>query len=762
MDRILSRERENLCIQEQPPACTAACPIHVNARGMIAAVAKQNFAEGLGVLARTVPFPRIISRICDEPCKTVCKRNEVGEGIEIRALEQACVDYCDKAPKKTILPPKKEKRVAVVGGSLSGLTVAFDLAQKGYPVAIFESGDRLGGKIGAYDESQLPRHLIEADFSSLREMGVEVFFNVTVIDAADITCDELLTDYDAVHIGTAMQKCTQREVQVDPDTYATSRGKLFGGVDNPSSPIAMVLQGRVAAISIDRYLQGASMSAGRDQLGSRETLLYTNVEGIKPLTAIPLDDIYTGYSKEDAVREAERCLQCQCLECVKKCEYLSHYGGYPKKYIREIYNNDSIVMGIHYANKMINSCALCGLCQFLCPNDLNMGEVCLEARRKMVAKGKMPLSAHDFALRDMEFSTSEPCTLAHHQPGFDQSRYLFFPGCQLSASAPEHVMKAYAFLRERLPGGVGILLNCCGVPAEWAGRQELFVQTLDGVRAEWRRMGEPTVIVACSTCHQVFKENCPDMVVESLWTVMDRVGLPETTGSLSERTVCIQDPCTARGEYATQNSVRSLLGKLGIRIEETESSKEQTTCCGYGGLMSFANPEIAEKVVRRRIDESGADLVAYCAMCRDNFAARGKRTFHLLDLIWGADGDAAERSAPDYSSRRENRSRVKNRLLQEVWNETMPEEMERMRIEIPQTMRKLMEQRMILVDDVKQVIRHAEETGEKMLDQESGRWVAHFRPGCVTYWVEYSAESSGIFVHNAYSHRMLVVEEAGS
>ena len=65
MDRIFSRERENLCIQEQPPACTAACPIHVNARGMIAAVAKQNFAEGLGVLARTVPFPRIISRICD-------------------------------------------------------------------------------------------------------------------------------------------------------------------------------------------------------------------------------------------------------------------------------------------------------------------------------------------------------------------------------------------------------------------------------------------------------------------------------------------------------------------------------------------------------------------------------------------------------------------------------------------------------------------------------------------------------------------------
>jgi glutamate synthase (NADPH) small chain len=35
MDRQKVRERENQCIQEQPPTCTAACPIHVDARGMI-------------------------------------------------------------------------------------------------------------------------------------------------------------------------------------------------------------------------------------------------------------------------------------------------------------------------------------------------------------------------------------------------------------------------------------------------------------------------------------------------------------------------------------------------------------------------------------------------------------------------------------------------------------------------------------------------------------------------------------------------------
>ena len=275
-------------------------------------------------------------------------------------------------------------------------------------------------------------------------------------------------------------------------------------------------------------------------------------------------------------------------------------------------------------------------------------------------------------------------------------------------------------------------------------------------------MGSPAVIVACSTCYRIFKEHCPDMKVESLWTVMERTGLPERTGKKQCGTVCVHDPCTARTEQVMQDSVRNLLDKLGIQVEETESSRGQTTCCGFGGLMSFTNPEVAEKTVRRRIGESSADYVAYCAMCRDNFATGGKRTFHLLDLIWGTDDTAAARPAPDYSDRRENRVRVKQRLLREVWGETKPEEIDSMKIEIPENVRKLMERRMILVDDVRQVIDHAEASGEKMLDQETGRRIANFRPGCVTYWVEYSSQGPGFVVHNAYSHRMLVVEEAGT
>ena len=36
-----------------------------------------------------------------------------------------------------------------------------------------------------------------------------------------------------------------------------------------------------------------------------------------------------GYSRDEAAAEAARCLQCECLECVKACAYLEKFGAYP-------------------------------------------------------------------------------------------------------------------------------------------------------------------------------------------------------------------------------------------------------------------------------------------------------------------------------------------------------------------------------------------------------------------------------------------------
>ncbi|HYA43329.1 MAG TPA: FAD-dependent oxidoreductase [Syntrophobacteraceae bacterium] len=779
---------EARCIQEQPPACAAACPVHVDARGMAAAIAKGDFASAARIYRKTVPFPGIISRICDRPCQAICRRGEVGAAVSIRDLEKACLDWAGDLKEGDVVLPKKDRRIAVVGAGLSGLTAAFDLARKGYSVEVFEKEARPGGSLFRFPAGQLPEEVIEADLKALEKVGVIIRTNVTV--GENILLNRICEEFDAVYLATGeppsggfappflkegrgdLAVDEQGQVVIDPVTLATTKSKVFAGgsirrARERPSPIESMADGRRAAVSIDRALQNVSLTAARAGEGSYQTRLFTSTEGVEPAPAVPMAGETLGYSMQEAVLEAKRCIQCQCLECVKVCEYLNSFGSYPKKYIRQIYNNLAIVMGHRHANKLINSCSLCGLCREVCPEDLHMGLVCKKAREVMVSQGRMPPSAHDFPIRDMIFSNSETCALARLQPGTDTSRRLFFPGCQLSASAPEHVRKTYGLLCQKLSGGVGLMLRCCGAPAEWSGRTELFSSSLRDIRALWEEMEKPEIILACSTCYEIFKTHLPEAGIVSLWEVLDNLGLPEAPPHAAEpsRTLAVHDACSTRHEKKVHESVRNILRRTGFEIEELPLSREKTECCGYGGLMFFANPDLARNLISRRIQQSESDYLAYCAMCRDYLASGGKRTLHLLDLVLGAPIDeAAQQRGPGYTLRRENRVRLKNTLLKDLWRETPAgkETFEMIRLNISNELRELLEQRQILDSDIQQVVDFAERSGVRLHNRRTGRFLAHHKPVAVTYWVEYTPSEGEFIIHNAYSHRMEISEEINS
>lgn len=766
MDQKLLREREAKCVQENPPGCTASCPVHVDARGIVNSVRKEDYATGFALLHKMVPFPGIISRICDQPCQRSCKRNEIDKPIFIRALEKVCVD--NRTQPKFISPRAKSQTVAVVGAGLSGLTVAFELGRKGYMVTIFEAVERFGGSIWNFPEAQLPRQVINDDFSILNKMPFVICYNTTIT-----SLESLCEKFDAIYLGTGFHRdnaanfgldlAAEGKIEIDLFTLATSHDKVFAGGslrchESEYSAITSISDGKKAANSIDRLLQNASLTANRTNEGPFETELYTNIKGIKPEAMILAADPSNGYTETEANQEANRCLLCECLECVKVCEYLAHFHAYPKRYVREVYNNLSIVMGIHHANKLINSCSLCGLCEEVCPGKLNMGEICHQARQMMVEKSKMPPSVHDFALRDMQFSTSDKFTLARHQPGYTSSELVFYPGCQLAASSPDSVKRLYHFLCEKLSGGVGLMLGCCGAPASWAGQETLFKETRQTTEERWRSLGSPKIITACPTCYSLLKQNSSGMPVESLWTLLTRIGLPEGSRKAeSPQRLAIHDSCTTRYETEMQNSVRIILDKLGYQFEELPLSRETTVCCGYGGLMLYANNEVTHKVINRRIKESELDYLTYCAMCRDNFASQGKRVYHLLDLILGNQNtDFADKAGPGYSERQENRARLKTSLVREVWGETVNEVQAAIKVNIPENVLRIMEDRQILVDDVTQVITHAENTGNKLQAADSGYYIAYFQPASVTYWVEYRPQADGFVVRNAYCHRLTI------
>jgi Fe-S oxidoreductase len=736
----------------------------MDGRAFTGHIGRGRWDEAWKVLCRYLPLPHILARICDAPCERRCKRGEAGGAVRISALERTCVQ--SKRPVPGIVPlPAKGKRVAVAGIGLSGLTVARDLARKGYTLTVFSYENLPGTALRKSVPATLSQEAIDGEIDLLQRLGVRFELGRPVESKAFEKY--VVGAFDAVYLdlNTLRAEAWDLErdagglVRIDSATWLTGSDRIFAGGRTPS-PVWQAARGRWAATSMDRFFQGVSMTAGREREGAYETRLFTSLADVTPLPAVPAADAAKGYSRAEAQTEALRCLQCQCLECVKVCTYLEHFGAYPRKYAREVYNNLSIVMGERKANTLINSCSLCGLCRQVCPNDFAMQDLCLQARRSMVDNGKMPPSAHEFALLDMAFSTSEQFALARHEPGADRSENLFFPGCQLCASAPSQVEQVYDHLRSTLTGGVGLMLNCCAAPAHWAGRREGVARQADHIKAQWTALGKPRMILACSTCMQVFKEHLSIIPTITLWSVLEVHPVPGATMEI-KGPLAVHDPCTTRFEKKMRSVVRRLIARCGVTIEELALGGENTQCCGFGGLMHNANPELARAAIRTRARRSPWDYITYCAMCRDILAAAGKRAVHLLDLLFPdlQHSDPALRPRPDWSQRQENRSRLKAGLLEKTWNEGTQHHSTRetIHLEISGDVARRLDRRRILTDDLRHVILHAEASGEKFFHPPSGRIKAGYAPYKVTFWVEYTPTAHGYRVHNAYAHRMEVM-----
>ncbi len=770
MDQLQLRELEARCIQEEQPFCTAACPIHVDVRAFMASLAKGDVRGARRILDRTMPFPEIVGRLCEQPCYSFCKRGEIGDPLCTGKLERYCVSNSTAVLKLPKLP-MKDGRVAVIGCGLSGMTAALDLSRKGRNTTLITSSVGLGGSLRALDETLLPQETLVQAEATLANYDVSLQTGTTL---SQENIAALVADYDVVYFdldeispnqlpGAAGEADRHTLVLGLPGCIA---GCFAGGGIAPDSAdfsvIKQVEDGRRAALSIERYLQKVSLTAQRDLEGTRTTRMYTVTTGIAPAVEIVAADELAGYTDDEASLEAGRCIQCECMECVKQCVYLREYKEYPKTLIRKIYNNQAIVQGTRAANSMINACSLCNQCTTICPNDFPVAEVCRVSRNEMVQGNFMPPSAHEFALEDMSFSQSEFCSLSRHQPGTSVSRYIFYPGCQLAGSSPEIVKNSYQFLCEQLTDGVGLMLGCCGIPAHWAGQEKLFDQTMTRFKTEIEQLGQPTVITACSSCLSIFKEFAGDIVVVSLWEVLDTLELPAGKGIKSEQLLTIHDPCTARDQEALRASVRNICGRLALDIVENDFTGELTDCCGYGGLMQFANLTLGSKAAKVKADRSEHAGLAYCAMCRDNLAANGALVAHLLDYIFpgAGEGDPLKRKNPGFSARHENRARLKEQLLSELWGDAARPKPEHKKIQliVSQDVLDLMNSRHILEEDIQKVILFAEQTGKHLINPDNNHRLASYKPVRVTYWVEYEVTDQGYVIHNSYSHRMQLPE----
>ncbi len=749
VNKISKEEMESMvtrCVYEEAPFCSAACPLKLDVRGMLKAAAAGDFKKALQLYEKAAPFPLIVSAGCEAPCEKKCRLSERGDGIAVREIE-AAVSRCGKQSRLgSIFRTKKKKTAAILGSGLFPLFLAGELEKKAYPVAVFCEQENpeefLRCAAGFLDDEAF-----RLELGRLKGKDIQFSFGCR-IDAAFL--EEKRRSFDMVCVSESILDALLPDSTVIPELMYCEEEKLIACRDE--GVMAAAVGAKKAALTADRLAQNLDPRSMRGTEDPFESRLYTDLDEAKALTRIPKSG--DRYTEAEAAEEAKRCIQCHCEECMKSCAYLEHYKKYPGLLAREIYNNTQIIMGDHQLNKPMNACTLCGQCTAVCPNGFDMARVCASARRNMVSTDKMPLAPHEFALMDMLFSNGD-AFLSRPQPGKEQCRFVFFPGCQAAAVAPATVKAAYLDLCARLSGGVALMLGCCGAICDWAGRYEMQDSTRVFLLSELSKLGDPVIIAGCPTCRKELS-GLTGREVKGIWEILDEIGLPDGAKGM-DRPAALHDACGARGDARTQKTVRRLAEKLGVTLTETPYSGDRAPCCGYGGLTAYANPEVADEITQKALSRSDAPYVSYCMACRDRFARQGRESRHLLELVYGTDAG----SPPDISEKRWNRLSLKNELLQELWLEE-PKEM-KLDYELNYTdeARKLMDGRMILADDVIAVLDAFRENGEAIED-EDGLLVARHRVGNATFWVKFSmAGDNGYLVHRAWSHRMNVVKREG-
>uniref|UniRef100_UPI002615DDA4 4Fe-4S dicluster domain-containing protein n=1 Tax=uncultured Desulfovibrio sp. TaxID=167968 RepID=UPI002615DDA4 len=488
-DQDYLRRAEARCTQESPPRCRRDCPLDLDVRSFLEQAAQGKWAAARKLLERHLPLPELFCRLCDHPCEEGCARRDLGGSLDVRGLEVFCLEAL--GPQSRPLPmPRKSRSIAVLGAGLAGLVAAWDLAGKGYAVTIVHDRPVEEGLAEAFPQLPDMAALWDAQRSVLERKGVR--FEAATLDAARLTRACAEADAVLVDAGVAAELAPEAAA-VDAATLHWRDAVCVAGRPsrtpagmNYASASRQAGEGRQAARSLERLAGGVSLTAARED-SPRE--LHTRLEGISPVPRV--EPAAGTYSEAEARQEAARCLQCQCLICVKQCLLLQKYKGYPRVYARQMFNNAAIVMGLHLANELINGCTLCGQCEELCPENFSMAELCLTSRRDMVERGYMPASAHEFALEDMESACGEACAVRippDAQPAEGETPaphdatpgegWLFFPGCQLAASRGDQVEALFDWLRAALAGSgefapglargpVGLLLRCCGIPARW-------------------------------------------------------------------------------------------------------------------------------------------------------------------------------------------------------------------------------------------------------------------------------------------------------
>ena len=363
--------------------CRRSCPAFMNIPLMIRMIAAGRNEQALQVVREEIALPLVLGYICPAPCEKACRRKKVDEPVSICLLDRFTAQ--DEGIRKEGLkaPLKKSgKRIAVIGTGPAGLAVAFYTLLKGHACVLYDKNEFAGGALRySIPDDLLPKEMLDADIESIRALGGE--FNLNYPITGKIWKEEILPGFDAVILATGFQKEHPVEEFGLPELesgslihkkkFSSGEPGVFGCgsiITEQLLTVRSVAQGKKAALEADAYLSGnndfhrkSMFNSVIGRMNEEEHQQYMQ-EASPASRTDPDKGFLAGFTNEEAIREAQRCMHCDCRKPVS-CKlriFSDQYGANRRKFA--VPERNKLTRNLQH--KLVvyepEKCIRCGLC----------------------------------------------------------------------------------------------------------------------------------------------------------------------------------------------------------------------------------------------------------------------------------------------------------------------------------------------------------------------------------------------------------------
>jgi ferredoxin len=332
--------------------CRRACPAFMNIPRMIRGIAAGNSDAALEIVREHIPLASVLGRICPAPCEKVCRRKELDGPVAICLLKRHVGDGAGRTPASSgRTKPPSGKTVAIVGAGPAGLTAAYYLCRAGHACVVFDDHEEAGGMLRyGVGQDVLPRDVLDRDIAGVIGMGVDLRPGTRV--GIDIAAADLGREFDAVVLAVGRMdvdhpvdfgvRTSSRGIVVQKKTFMTSSNGFFacGGATGPSQmAVRAVGQGRGAAVAVDQSLRGEAITGWVRRFDSRMGRLREGeidelAREVSREPRVSPADPCVGFSAGEAVKEAGRCLHCDCRDATgcQLRKYADAYGAEQRRF----------------------------------------------------------------------------------------------------------------------------------------------------------------------------------------------------------------------------------------------------------------------------------------------------------------------------------------------------------------------------------------------------------------------------------------------